>query len=375
MSSPRSTRSIRIGSLTIGGDAPIMVQSMAATRTQDVPATRRQLELLTAAGADLVRIAVDSPADVKALAEVVDGATVPLSIDLQENYRLASDVAPFVQKLRYNPGHLHHHEKSRSIRDKVAWIADTAKAHDCALRVGCNAGSLAPDYKERFGKDHVAALVAQAVDHCAILDELGFHDFCVSIKDSDPRLVVEANERFAAERPDVPLHLGVTEAGMPPDGVIKTRIAFEQLIPRGIGDTLRVSLTVPFENKGMEIEVGRQILADIEAGRFRSVPKGFFDGLNIISCPSCSRVENQAFVDLARRIREATRYAADQPITIAVMGCRVNGPGETDDADLGLWCGPKTVNLKRGPETVGTYSYDDVLEALLRELDAILAAR
>ncbi len=292
MSSTRTTRSIRIGSLTIGGDAPIMVQSMAATRTQDVPATRRQLELLTAAGADLVRIAVDSPADVAALAEVVEGATVPLSIDLQENYRLAAEVAPFVQKLRYNPGHLHHHEKDRSIRDKVAWIADTAKAHDCALRVGCNAGSLAPDYKERFGKDHVAALVAQAVDHCAILDELGFHDFCVSIKDSDPRLVVEANERFAAERPDVPLHLGVTEAGMPPDGVIKTRIAFEQLIPRGIGDTLRVSLTVPFEDKGMEIEVGRQILADIEAGRFRSVPKGFFDGLNIIACPSCSRVEN-----------------------------------------------------------------------------------
>ena len=133
---------------------------MAATRTQDVTATRRQVELLQEAGADLVRIAIDSPKDAEALAEVVDGATVPLSIDLQENYRLAAEVAPFVQKLRYNPGHLHHHEKDRSIRDKVAWIADTAKAHDCALRVGCNAGSLAPDYKERFGKDHVAALVA-----------------------------------------------------------------------------------------------------------------------------------------------------------------------------------------------------------------------
>ncbi|MDA0949011.1 MAG: flavodoxin-dependent (E)-4-hydroxy-3-methylbut-2-enyl-diphosphate synthase, partial [Planctomycetota bacterium] len=157
--------------------------------------------------------------------------------------------------------------------------------------------------------------------------------------------------------------------------VIKTRIAFEQLIPRGIGDTLRVSLTVPFENKGMEIEVGRQILADIEAGRFRSVPKGFFDGLNIIACPSCSRVENERFIDLAQEVKEATARAAEHDVTIAVMGCRVNGPGETDDADLGLWCGPKTVNLKRGPETVGTYSYDDVLEALLRELDAILAAR
>lgn len=373
MDTSRKARAISIGPLTIGGGAPLMIQSMAATRTQDIAATRRQLEILTAAGADLVRIAVDSPADVKALAEVVDGFSMPLSIDLQENYSLAPAVAPFVQKLRYNPGHLHHHERTKSIRDKVMWIADVAQNNGCALRIGCNAGSLAPEYKDRFGDDHTQALVAQATDHCAILDDIGFENYCVSIKDSDPRRVIEANQQFAAERPDVPIHLGVTEAGMPPDGVIKTRIAFEQLIPAGIGDTLRVSLTVPFEDKGEEIVVARQILADIKAGRFRSVPKGFFDGLNIIACPSCSRVENERFIELAQEVKLATAIAAEHDLTIAVMGCRVNGPGETDDADLGLWCGPKTVNLKRGSETVGTYTYDDVVEALMDELRALIS--
>ena len=215
----------------------------------------------------------------------------------------------------------------------------------------------------------------QAVDHCGYMDEVGFTNYLVSIKDSDPRLVIEANEKFAAVRPDVPIHLGVTEAGMPPDGIIKTRIAFEQLVPKGIGDTIRVSLTVPFDNKGQEIEVGRQILADIDAGRFRSVPQGFFDGLNIIACPSCSRVENEKFIELAEEVKRATEFAAEHDITIAVMGCRVNGPGETDDADLGLWCGPTTVNLKRGPETVGSFGYDKVMQALQAELNTLIGSR
>ena len=159
---------------------------------------------------------------------------------------------------------------------------------------------------------------------------------------------------------------------MPPDGVIKTRIAFEQLLSRGIGDTLRVSLTVPFDDKGQEIEVGRQLIHDIEEGRFRSVPPNFFDGLNIIACPSCSRVENERFIDLAQDVKRMTEYAADHDLTIAVMGCRVNGPGETDDADLGLWCGPTTVNLKRGTEELGSYSYDEILGRLQAELDALI---
>ncbi|MEZ6015667.1 MAG: (E)-4-hydroxy-3-methylbut-2-enyl-diphosphate synthase [Planctomycetota bacterium] len=371
----RRTRKIHVGPLAIGGDAPIAVQSMAATRTQDIEATRRQIQRIQDAGADLVRVAVDSKKDVEALAEVVKVARIPVSIDLQENYRLAELVAPFVQKVRYNPGHLHHHEREKPIIEKVAWLAETARKHGIALRVGVNAGSIAPDYKERFPDDHVAAIVACAVDHCGHLDALGFHDYVVSIKDSDPRLVIDANTRFAEARPDVPIHLGVTEAGMPPDGIIKTRIAFEQLLARGIGDTLRVSLTVPFDDKGREIEVGRQILDDVANGRFRSVPPNFFDGLNIIACPSCSRVENERFIELAEEVKRTTEFAKQHDLTIAVMGCRVNGPGETDDADLGLWCGPTTVNLKRGEALVGNYSYDEVLVALRRELDELIAAQ
>jgi (E)-4-hydroxy-3-methylbut-2-enyl-diphosphate synthase len=186
---------------------------------------------------------------------------------------------------------------------------------------------------------------------------------------------VEVNRRFAERRPDVPLHLGVTEAGLPPDGVIKTRIAFEQLISRGIGDTIRVSLTVPNARKPEEIAAGRQILEDIAAGRVRSVVDYGLKTLNIISCPSCSRVENEAFIELAEQVKEMTHYAQSHQLTIAVMGCRVNGPGETDDADLGLWCGPTHVNLKRGKVSLGAFRYDEILGRLKQELDLLIAQR
>jgi len=372
---PRKTRTIRIRDLEIGGAAPIAVQSMAATRTRDVAATIRQVQLIAAAGGDLVRVAVDNDADVEALALVRKATTARLSVDLQENWRLAEKVAPHVDKVRYNPGHLHHHEKSLPVKEKVAWIVGVAKRHGLALRIGVNAGSIDPALEARFGADHVAAIVQSAVDHCAIVDDLRFTDYCVSIKDSDPRLVIDANQRFAAARPDVPLHLGVTEAGMPPDGIIKTRIAFEQLLSRGIGDTLRVSLTLPFDDKGEEITIGRQLLADVEAGRFRSVPPNFFNQLNIVSCPSCSRVENEKFIELAQEVKRMTAWAKEHAITIAVMGCRVNGPGETDDADLGLWCGPTHVNLKRGEETVGAYTYEQILPKVKAEVERLVAEK
>ena len=375
MAARNATRTVHVRDIAIGGGNPIAVQSMAATRTQDVEATVRQVRLLEAAGADLVRVAVDSRKDVAALAEVRAQTGAPLSVDLQENYRLCTAVAPHVDKIRYNPGHLHHHEKQKSVADKVAFIAETAAAHDCAIRVGVNCGSIDPRMLERYPGDHVSAIVASAVEHCALLDQLGFQRYVVSLKDSDWKQVVEVNRRFAAERPDVPLHLGVTEAGMPPEGIIKTRVAFEQLVSQGIGDTVRVSLTVPFDDKGLEISTAREILADIKAGRFRSVPPRFDEGLNIISCPSCSRVENEKFVDLAQDVKVMTEYAKEHDITIAVMGCRVNGPGETDDADLGLWCGPAAVNLKRGEESLGHYPYDQILPRLKQELDQIIAAQ
>src|SRR5581483_5268091 len=370
----RSTREIRIGNIRIGGSNPIAVQSMAATRTQDVAATIRQVELLELAGADVIRIAVDNPKDVVALAEIrAARPNANLVIDLQENYRLAEKVAPFVQKLRYNPGHLYHIERDKPVKEKVRYLVEIARSYNCAMRIGVNAGSVDPEKLSQYSKeDSISPMLDSALEHCAMLDDLGFDQYCVSLKDSDPNKVIDANLRFAEARPDVPLHLGVTEAGMPPDGVIKTRIAFEQLITRGIGDTIRVSLTLPFENKGDEVTVGRQILDDIEHGRFRSVPRFEQKGMNIISCPSCSRVENEAFIDLAHKVKEMTEYAKDHAITIAVMGCRVNGPGETDDADLGMWCAPSFVNLKRGPESIGSFTYDEILGRLRQELDKLI---
>jgi (E)-4-hydroxy-3-methylbut-2-enyl-diphosphate synthase len=369
------TRPVRIGSVFLGADHPVAVQSMCATRTQDVDATVEQAESIRKAGAALVRVAVDSARDVEALAEVRRQTKANLVVDLQESYWLAETVAPHVDKVRYNPGHLWHHERAKPVTEKVRFLVEVAREHDLALRVGVNCGSVDPAIKERFPDDDVAAMVESALEHCRMLDDMGFDRYVVSLKDSHPRKVIDANTRFAAARPDVPLHLGVTEAGIPPEGIVKTRVAFEQLLSRGIGDTLRVSLTLPNPRKYEEVVVGRQILADMAAGRYRSVPVFDDDRLNIISCPSCSRVENERFVELAEAVKEMTAYAEKHALTIAVMGCRVNGPGETDDADLGLWCGPTHVNLKRRTETVGAYTYDEILNHLRRELDALIEAR
>jgi (E)-4-hydroxy-3-methylbut-2-enyl-diphosphate synthase len=370
------TRSIKIGSITIGNGAAIAVQSMTATHTQDIAATSGQVTDLESAGADVVRIAVDSKRDAEALADIRKETTANLVVDLQENYRLAELVAPHVDKLRYNPGHLYHHETEKPWQEKVRYLADIAGENDCAMRVGVNCGSVDPAKKEKYGDDDpITPMLESAWDHCELLDSLEFTRYCVSLKDSDPQQVIEVNRRFAERRPDVPLHLGVTEAGMPPDGVIKTRIAFEQLVSRGIGDTIRVSLTVSNARKSEEIDAGRTILNDIAAGRVRSVVDYGLSTLNIISCPSCSRVENEAFIELAEQVRDLTRYAKDHQLTIAVMGCRVNGPGETDDADLGLWCGPNHVNFKRGSETLGAYPYDQILGHVKTELDKLIAER
>jgi (E)-4-hydroxy-3-methylbut-2-enyl-diphosphate synthase len=367
------TRAVVIGSVTIGGGHPIAVQSMTATSTRDVEATVRQVGQLAAAGADVVRIAVDSRADAAALAEIRQRTTANLSVDLQENYRLAEVVAPHVHKIRYNPGHLYHHEREKPWQEKVQYLVDVARRYECAMRIGVNCGSVDPAKRAKYDRDDVLTpMLESAQEHCELLDSLGFTRYCVSLKDSDPAQVVEVNRRFAALRPDIPLHLGVTEAGMPPEGVTKTRLAFEQLIGRGIGDTVRVSLTVPNDQKQQEIQAGRQILEDIRAGRLLNAVPLAPRGLNIISCPSCSRVENQAFVELAQQVRALTRYAEHYPVTIAVMGCRVNGPGETDTADLGLWCGPNLVNLKRGSQSLGAWPYDQILARLKEELDRVI---
>lgn len=375
------TRPVKIGNVTIGNGNPIAIQSMCATPTTDIAATLRQLKSLEHAGADIIRIAADNNQDAQALIKLRRQTSVVLSVDLQENYRLATILAPHVDKIRYNPGHLYHHERHKPWQDKVRYLTDIADQHDCALRVGVNAGSVDPEKIASYTggdsatTDSIRPMVESALEHAAWLDHIGFTRYCVSLKDSDPTKSIDANLKFAQARPDIPLHLGVTEAGMPPAGIDKTRIAFEQLIGNGIGDTIRVSLTLPYNQKHQEITAGRSILADIAAGRVRTVVHFHPDKLNLISCPSCSRVENEAFIDLAQQVQQRTAWAYEHAITIAVMGCRVNGPGETDDADLGLWCGPNYVNLKRQGEKVGAFKYHEILPQLDNELKNLIAAK
>ena len=370
------TRAVKIGSITIGAGHPIAVQSMCATPTRQIVATLAQIKSLEAINADIIRIAADSKRDAKALIELRAQTQANLSVDLQENYRLAALLAPHVEKIRYNPGHLYHHERQKPWQDKVKYLADIADKNDCAIRIGINAGSLDPDKIDQFpADDSIAPMIASALDHCELLDSIGFSRYCVSLKDSDPKKAIDAYQRFASKRPDIPLHLGVTEAGMPPDGITKTRMAFDQLLRQGIGDTLRVSLTLPYELKYQEIEVGRQIIADVNQGKIFDSSSFDDQKLNIISCPSCSRVENEAFIDLAQQVKKRTEYAKEHSLSIAVMGCRVNGPGEVDDADLGLWCGPRYVNLSRRGEKLGAFPYDEVIDRMNLELNALIAEK
>jgi len=370
----RATHPVQIGDLTLGPQSPIAVQSMCATPTRDIAATLAQVQLLQDHGADLIRIAVDGPKDVAALAEIAANSAARLVVDIQESYRLVAKVAPFVDKIRYNPGHLHHHQKDLPVKDKVSFIVDHAREHNCAIRIGVNFGSLDPNFSDP-AEGSAAIALGSVREHIQYMQELNFENYLVSLKSSDPNAVIDVNRAFALEFPTVPLHLGVTEAGMLPLGEIKTRVAFENLLAQGIGDTVRVSLTLPYADKFREIEIGHKIVEDVYAGRFRSVPRFEHSGLNIISCPSCSRVENEAFIELAQAVREMARFAEEQDITIAVMGCRVNGPGETDHADLGLWCAPKHVNLKRGTELIGAFSYDEILGRVRSELEALLVER
>ncbi len=370
------TRSVQIGKTSIGAGKPIVVQSMCTTHTRNAEETASQVTELSKSGAGIVRIAVDNKRDAQALEEIRDKCDANLTVDLQENYRLAAVVAKHVDKIRYNPGHLYHHERKKPILEKVQFLADVASENDCAMRVGVNSGSVDPEKKHLFDEnDAVSPMVSSALEHAEMLDNIGFYRYCVSLKSSRPDRVIEANKMFAKQRPEVPLHLGVTEAGMPPDGIIKTRIAFEQLFAEGIGDTIRVSLTLPEAEKYREVVAGKEILEDFAAGRVRSVVRFDPDRLNIISCPSCSRVENEAFIDLARQVKAITEDLQDEAITIAVMGCRVNGPGETDDADLGLWCGPNFVNLKKGEQKVGAYRYNEILPELRAQIDKLIEER
>ena len=314
MNVSRRTRRIRIGRQSVGGDAPVVVQSMCATKTRDIDATVAQTQAAAAAGAGVVRIAVDNEKEVEALKEIRRQTDAVLAVDLQENYRLAATVGPYVDKIRYNPGHLHHVERDKSIarQGRAGWRASPATptapsaSASTAARWRRSSSSAIPD-------DQLEAIVQSALYHCALMDELGFDRFVVSLKDSDPQQGGRRQPRFAAARPDVPLHLGVTEAGMPPEGIIKTRLAFETAArarhrrhhPR-LADAPERAQARRGRGRPQHHRRRRRTAASSRCPTSAA-------GLNIISCPSCSRVENESFVELAQQVRELTRVRAAAP--------------------------------------------------------------
>src|SRR5213080_5353661 len=315
----RKSRQIKVGSVAVGGDARISVQSMTTTLTADVNSTLQQIAELTATGCDIVRVACPSQDDADALPEIAQHSQIPVIADIhfQPKYVFAA-IEAGCAAVRVNPGNI------RKFDDQVKEIAAAAKDHGTSIRIGINAGSLEPGILKKYGKATPEALVESAVWEASLFEEHGFRDFKISVKHNDPVVMVRAYE-LLSERGDWPLHLGVTEAGPAFQGTIKSGTAFGALLSKGIGDTIRVSLSAPPVE---EVKVGLAILESLGL-RER--------GLEIVSCPSCGRAQ----VDVYKLANEVTAglIGMEVPLRVAVMGCVVNGPGEAREADLGVASG------------------------------------
>ena len=309
----RPTRQVKVGGVTIGGDAPVRIQSMTTTHTRDVDATVAQIEQLAEAGCEMVRVACPTEADARALGRIKSRIKIPLIADIHFNYRFALiALEEGVDKLRLNPGNIGKKERTVEIVEK-------AKRQHVPIRIGVNGGSLEKDLMEKFGPTP-EALVESAKRHVAILEELDFHDIIISLKASDVPTMVKAY-RLASKTFNYPLHLGVTEAGTLLRGSIYNAIGIGTLLQEGIGDTIRVSLTAESVE---EIKVGKLILEAL----------GLRRGVRVISCPSCGRAEVDVF-KLAETVENRAQKLKD-PLTISVLGCVVNGPGEAHESDFGI---------------------------------------
>jgi (E)-4-hydroxy-3-methylbut-2-enyl-diphosphate synthase len=349
----RVTRQIRVGDVPVGGGAPVSVQSMTTTKTADVEGTLAQIYALAAAGCDIVRCTCNEEAAAEGLAEIVPRAPVPLIADIHFQYKLAlAAMEAGVQGLRLNPGNIRKPEH-------VKLVAAEARDRGIPVRIGVNAGSLDPDIAERHGGATPEALVASAQRELAYFEEVGFDDVKISVKSSNVPVMIDAY-RLLSETVDHPLHLGVTEAGPLPGGLLKGTAGIATLLAEGIGDTIRYSLTAdPVE----EAKAGRQLL---EALGLRERK-----GLDLIACPSCGRAE----VDVIKVARDAQDALAERniPLQVAVMGCVVNGPGEARDADLGIAAGRGKGHLFVRGQVVRVVPEADMVAALVSEAELIVA--
>ena len=347
----RKTRPVRVGSVTVGGDAPISVQSMTTTKTADVYPTLQQIRNLEVAGCDIVRVTVPDEASAEALPEIKAGISIPLVADIHFNYRialLALDAG--VDKLRINPGNIGGEKRVRAVVEK-------AREKGVPIRIGVNSGSLEQDILEKDGEPTARGMVESAIRHCEILERMDFQEIIVSLKSSNVPRMIEAYTRFADLR-DYPLHLGVTEAGPVEAGTIKSCAGIGSLLAEGIGDTIRISLA---DDPVIETRVAKKLLQVLDLRP---------SGINVIACPSCGRAE----VDVHKLATEVEKRTAhmDKNITIAVMGCAVNGPGESREADIGIAGGVHKGLLYLKGQKEHTIPEEELVDALISKIESEL---
>ncbi|AIS00845.1 flavodoxin-dependent (E)-4-hydroxy-3-methylbut-2-enyl-diphosphate synthase [Streptomyces glaucescens] len=343
----RKSRQIQVGSVAVGGDAPVSVQSMTTTRTSDIGATLQQIAELTASGCQIVRVACPTQDDADALPVIAKKSQIPVIADIhfQPKYVFAA-IEAGCAAVRVNPGNI------KQFDDKVKEIARAAKEHGTPIRIGVNAGSLDRRLLQKYGKATPEALVESALWEASLFEEHDFRDIKISVKHNDPVVMIEAYRQLA-EQCDYPLHLGVTEAGPAFQGTIKSAVAFGALLSQGIGDTIRVSLSAPPVE---EVKVGLQILQSLGLRQ---------RGLEIVSCPSCGRAQ----VDVYKLAEEVTAglTGMEVPLRVAVMGCVVNGPGEAREADLGVASGNGKGQIFVKGEVIKTVPESKIVETLIEE--------
>ncbi len=344
----KKTREVRIGDRVIGGEAPILVQSMCNTDTRDAAATIRQILALEEAGCEIIRVAVPDEAAAEALPAIRKGIHIPLVADIHFDYRLAlAALAAGVDKIRINPGNI-------GDAGRVRQVVEEAKARGVAIRVGVNSGSLEKDILAKYGGPTPEGLVESALRHVEILEHCGFYDTVISLKGSDVPLTIAAYEEMSRQVA-YPLHVGVTEAGTVWAGTIKSAAGIGAILARGLGDTIRVSLTGdPVE----EVRVGREILKAMGLRRF---------GPTLVSCPTCGRTQID-LIGIARQVEERCQ-SLDKDIKVAVMGCVVNGPGEAREADVGIAGGRGVGMVFRKGEVIRTVPEADLVDALFEEIE------